>query len=1010
MGARVSYETQADGSELAVRTKKRVETLTDELTGEKEKVLVIYEEVPKHIPRGERYRVTVYSGPHAESGADAAIAFVIHGSLSSTDAIPLQPVLNRQLADLHARWHTGDKAGRADQMKRVDPNAPPVRPGSNAAPPGAGAHEETFTFELAEPLGAFGAVEFFNRGKGPRSEWEVLNVSLRRVMADGLKHESEASAAVNVPCYGWVKGGTSRLFFGALACLPQHCPAWMRDRRAAELHRYRSAFPIAKNLTGALPATIDVRHADDLPRDERLYGPNAATLDPKLRASRLLVRRRLSRLLGVQDSWDGVDVKQNRPGELHGELYSSGEEAYRMGRQALYDDGEASVASRGGTQFDLLRASIDAGIEPSELKRAVREDGTVDAEVLASILPDDADALAAAIALQPNIDDVQLRLEDFLHEDTLKSGLPAPALAGFNTWAEDVEFGRRVLQGCHPSVLRACRRIPSCVRPPRDALVPYLRPGFTLEDEAQAGRVFALDYAFMREHCPEDADRPSGWTRHDKCCTAPLCLMYLADDPLSTRSRDGGGRNATCLVPIAIVLHPALPSAEELMQAEADRLKRARGVSPSSRSPTPPASAESSPVASAPAPEPSSSMPPTFTPADSVWDWRTAKAHVMCADSQYHFLGSFYLRSHAVLEPFALSLRRHLSPMHPLFKLLRPHLRYVLSSAVELRRAIVDHGTIADTLFGVAASPKPLLLAMHVRNMRKQAHEATLRQEDAAQASKGKRSGWGRWAPKQEDAKKLEEDLDRIELPSSGVDSFLRDEYSRWRFEDMAFPATLLERGLDGKEKLQNYPYRDDGILLWSSLVDFVDEYVKIYYVSDADVANDRELQAFWNEVVNVGHKKREFPFRKLDHVDAVCRMCATLLWMCTGQHSSVRYSMYDEYGAVMFRPPHMRGKPPTERGKCSEITFLDSLPNISDTVAMAALGAVLSGTSERNPRLMDLNVYEEYINDPRAKQALARFSNACEKVESVIAIRNQRRHMPYPFMMPSRVGLSPGI
>ena len=27
---------------------------------------------------------------------------------------------------------------------------------------------------------------------------------------------------------------------------------------------------------------------------------------------------------------------------------------------------------------------------------------------------------------------------------------------------------------------------------------------------------------------------------------------------------------------------------------------------------------------------------PVFTPRDSVWDWRTAKAHVMNADSQEH--------------------------------------------------------------------------------------------------------------------------------------------------------------------------------------------------------------------------------------------------------------------------------------------------------------------------------------------------------------------------------------
>lgn len=988
-----------------VRERRVVETVDND-QGEREKVLVVYEDVPYRPPAGERYRVTVYSGPHAESGADAAMAFIVHGSLTSTDAIPLQPVRNRELAALHAEWHTGDSAGAADQMKRVDPDAPNVRPGSNALPPGAGAHEETFTFDLFEPLGDVGAVEFFNRGRGPRSDWEVLSVSIRRVMQDGLLHREDVAGSRHLPCYGWVKGGTSRLFFGNAACLPQHTPAWMRDRRAAELHRHRASLPVVERPDGALPATCSARFADDLPRDERLYGPNAATLDPKLRSARLLVRRRLSRLLGVQDSWDGLDAQQRGIGHLHGEMYTSGDDAYRAGRKSLYDDGEASVASRQHTHFDLLRASIDAGIEPSELRRAMRPDGTVDGASLAALLPDDADALAAAIALQPNIDDVQVSIEDFLEADELKRGLPAPALAGFNTWSEDVEFGRRVLQGCHASVLRVCHKIPSCVNPPKDALVPYLRPGFTLEDEAAAGRVYALDYAFLRDHVPTDADRPSGWTRHDRGCTAPLCLLYLADDPLSARARDGGGRNALCLVPIAIVLEPSLPSAAERAAAEAEKKRRAAG--PQAAAASPPSSPAAA-AAAAPAPAADAAGAArapkgclTFTPADATWDWRTAKAHVLCADSQYHFLGSFYLRSHAVLEPFALALRRQLSPMHPLFKLLRPHLRYVLAATVELRRAVIEPGQAAETLFGVAASPKPGILQATARSsLRDEQEKRKSRFSDGEQA----RSGWGRFAPA-----KPPKGPSLAEVPRTGVESFLMDEYSRWRFEDQAFPSTLTERGLDGKEKLQNYPYRDDGILLWSSIVDFVDEYVKIYYQTDADVRNDHELQAFWHEAAIAGHKKREFPFLKLDHVDAVCRVCATLMWMCTGQHSTYRSGMYDEYAVPMFRPTYMRGKPPTERGQCTEITFLDSMPNITDTVAMAAMSAVLSSSGKRNPRLINVNVFEQYIADERPAAALQRFANALEKVESVIVVCNQRRHMPYPHMMPSCVGMSPGL
>jgi hypothetical protein len=40
-----------------------------------------------------------------------------------------------------------------------------------------------------------------------------------------------------------------------------------------------------------------------------------------------------------------------------------------------------------------------------------------------------------------------------------------------------------------------------------------------------------------------------------------------------------------------------------------------------------------------------------------------------------------------------------------------------------------------------------------------------------------------------------------------------------------------------------NYPYGEDGLLLWESAEKFHEKYVSLYYTSDADVAGDSELQ-----------------------------------------------------------------------------------------------------------------------------------------------------------------------
>jgi len=51
---------------------------------------------------------------------------------------------------------------------------------------------------------------------------------------------------------------------------------------------------------------------------------------------------------------------------------------------------------------------------------------------------------------------------------------------------------------------------------------------------------------------------------------------------------------------------------------------------------------------------------------------------IMCVqDSGSHQLVSHWLRCHACLEPFLIALRRTVSVMHPVAKLMIPHFRFV---------------------------------------------------------------------------------------------------------------------------------------------------------------------------------------------------------------------------------------------------------------------------------------------------------------------------------------------
>ena len=61
-------------------------------------------------------------------------------------------------------------------------------------------------------------------------------------------------------------------------------------------------------------------------------------------------------------------------------------------------------------------------------------------------------------------------------------------------------------------------------------------------------------------------------------------------------------------------------------------------------------------------------------------------------DSSYHQLISHWLRTHACLEPFLIAMRRQMSIMHPVFKLMLPHFRYTMHINANARASLVNAG------------------------------------------------------------------------------------------------------------------------------------------------------------------------------------------------------------------------------------------------------------------------------------------------------------------------------
>ena len=69
---------------------------------------------------------------------------------------------------------------------------------------------------------------------------------------------------------------------------------------------------------------------------------------------------------------------------------------------------------------------------------------------------------------------------------------------------------------------------------------------------------------------------------------------------------------------------------------------------------------------------------------DSEDDWFLAKTWARNADAQVAQICNHLARTHFFLEPFALALHRCLAPVHPIFKMLKEHLRFIISINISI--------------------------------------------------------------------------------------------------------------------------------------------------------------------------------------------------------------------------------------------------------------------------------------------------------------------------------------
>ncbi|XP_059302515.1 linoleate 9S-lipoxygenase 6 [Lycium ferocissimum] len=334
-----------------------------------------------------------------------------------------------------------------------------------------------------------------------------------------------------------------------------------------------------------------------------------------------------------------------------------------------------------------------------------------------------------------------------------------------------------------------------------------------------------------------------------------------------------------------------------------------------------------------------------YTPADQGVEgsiWQLAKAYVAVNDSGVHQLISHWLNTHAVIEPFVIATNRQLSALHPIHKLLYPHFRDTMNINAMARQVLINAGGV----------------------------------------------------------------LESTVFPSKYAMEMSAVVYKNWVFPDQALPADLVKRGVAVEDDsslhgvrllIKDYPYAVDGLEIWSAIKSWVTEYCNFYYGSAEEILTDNELQAWWKELVEVGHgDKKDAPWwPKMETPEELIDSCTIIIWIASALHAAVNFGQYPYAGYLPNRPTVSRrfmpepGTPEYEELKTiPDKAFLRTITAQLQTLLGVSLIEILSRHTSDEIYLGQRDS-PEWTKDQEPLAAFDRFGKKLSDIENQIIQRN---------------------
>jgi arachidonate 15-lipoxygenase len=322
------------------------------------------------------------------------------------------------------------------------------------------------------------------------------------------------------------------------------------------------------------------------------------------------------------------------------------------------------------------------------------------------------------------------------------------------------------------------------------------------------------------------------------------------------------------------------------------------------------------------------------------WSWQIAKYFVNVACAIQHESVAHLGECHFIMESVTVATHRQLGQQHAVHRLLAPHMRFTLSiNGGALANLVVPGGVVATNV------------GPHI--------DWTLRLVNEARQT--------------------------------------------WTWKDNNPESFFKRRGLDSPAAPLIFPFRDDTMLLWFAIKDFVGAYVEHTYPTDKSMTDDAELDAWLEELwspTGAGFQDLEKPATLAELIQLISH----IIYIAGPLHASVNYGQYPLGAFMPSVAATIYKAAPTADNLATAASYISWFPPLDVALYTLSFEYLLSSVQYDRLGHYAANPQFPHFDDPELQAALVKFQEALAAAETTILKSNGSRPMPYVFQQPSRV------